>query len=561
MSTFRAPGSTRPRSKILSGVGLVLALLASLIAFAPAAFAHHANLSGSWQCDTDTGEYVVTWTIHHPDESWNDPVESSYSGWPPRATAKDMVIDSTDPTVSFSSTTLAPGESATATQQLAGSTSGWQELDVDVHWEWEERDFGDQDYYPVSGHYRTESAKVELDGDCDQEVIPEDPEVTLSKECEVPDKLHVPNTEGVTYLLDGDDVSGETLEGPLSGTLTAEADEGYELTEEWSYPFDLGVGDPCPEEVTPEDPEVTLSKECEVPDKLHVPNTEGVIYLLDGDDVSGETLEGPLSGTLTAEADEGYELTEEWSYPFDLGVGDPCPEEVTPVDPEVNQSEQCEVEGTLVIPDVGGVFYLLDTGEGPEKVVGELTGPISGTLSVEAQEGHVLVGDDAFPMEIDIAAAEDCPPPPPPPEDDPVTSASLSYVCDADGTVTFSSTDGASDFVVEVDGSVVYDQSLEGEETLPLTIEGTTSVIVRADGVVLVNEDVVFEACDDGEVGGIGEEAPGEETVVEGTEEEPPASAPASLPRTGISAGILAMVAALTMGFGATLRAASRRLR
>ncbi|MDZ7677501.1 MAG: hypothetical protein U5K29_03000 [Acidimicrobiales bacterium] len=627
MSTSRAPGSTRPRSKILSGVGLVLALLASLIAFAPSAFAHHAEITGSAECDPATGDYIVDWET----SSWNpgepsgihDDIRPRYttdpgagtnwnslSGWSSPAFEGEF----TEEVTSFGDSFTVPGDTthlrirSVAVGSWASGSGGDDiritevSLDGDCKQETApvEPTVTPSQQCGVEGTFEipdTEGVQYLLDGDPIEagiydgpesgtltaeaeagyeltnsqwsfpvvlpaaidctEATPVDPQVSDAPRCDLPGQVHILSSQGVTYLLDGEPIEAGTHDGPISGTLTAVADEGFVLEDEsWSYEIDVAGVEPC-DDAAPVAPVVNLSEACEVEGTLVIDDTEGVTYFLDGDEIAPGTYDGPRSGTLTAVADEGYELTEdEWSEEVDLPAAEPC-DDAAPVAPVVNLSEACEVEGTLVIDDTEGVTYFLN---GDEIAPGTYDGPRSGTLTAVADEGYELT-EAEWSEEVDLPAAEDCPPPPPPPEDDPVTAASVDYVCDADGSVTFSSTDGASDFVVEVDGSVVYDQSLEGEETLPLTIEGTTSVIVRADGVVLVNEDVVFEACDDGEVGGIEEEAPEDETVVEGTDEEPPAPAPASLPRTGISAGILAMVAALTMGFGATLRAASRRLR
>ncbi|MFP4513329.1 MAG: hypothetical protein ACLFRV_10340 [Acidimicrobiales bacterium] len=559
----RAPGSTRPRSRILSGVGLVLALLASLIAFASSPVDATGGQGSDDECYVEVQETKYkreipehTYEKHTSTRYW-DPQDwewGDWSEWTLWGGGSTQTVVGFDPPEYVDTS----GDPISEDGVPHGSGFGW------------ERNYRYQmkpDSTTGSGTYeKTGWLTEEPDGDGWQvwktrtvkgETFPCPSAEATSGTCEAPGEITPTESEHYT---------SEIEDGVVTFTATPPAVFGDDVQTEFDFSDEIAQleGEQCDEEVTPEDPEVTLSKECEVPDKLHVPETEGVTYFLGDDDVTGETLEGSQSGTLTAEADEGYKLNDpDWEFTFDLAAAEPCPEEVAPGEPGVNQSEECEVEGTLVIPDTGGVVYLLDTGEGDEVIEpGTHEGPISGTLSVEAEEGHVLVGDDDFPMEIDIAAAEDCPPPPPPPEDpdDPVTSASVDYVCDADGSVTFSSTDGASDFVVEVDGEIVHSETLEGTNEVDITIDGTTSVIVRADDVVLVNENVEFEACDDdGEVGGIGAQAPEPET--EEPQEEPPASAPTSLPRTGISAGVLAMVAALTMGFGATLRAASRRLR
>jgi hypothetical protein len=102
-----------------------------------------------------------------------------------------------------------------------------------------------------------------------------------------------------------------------------------------SFPFALDAAEPCPTVVTPVAPTVTQSQVCEEEGSIQIPSTEGVTYWLDGKDVSGQTLSGPLSGTITATADEGYVLSNpEWSYAFDVTPADTCPTEVTATSPD-----------------------------------------------------------------------------------------------------------------------------------------------------------------------------------------------------------------------------------
>lgn len=118
-------------------------------------------------------------------------------------------------------------------------------------------------------------------------------------------------------------------------------------------------------------------------------------------------------GPFTATADDGYVFASTQTDTFSTGeitvdsVADdePCGDVVTAVEPEIVQSAECEVEGTLTIPETGGVRYLLD---GEEISAGVHSGPISGTLTAEAVDGYELANPD-FSVEIDIAAAEDCP--------------------------------------------------------------------------------------------------------------------------------------------------------
>ena len=162
---------------------------------------------------------------------------------------------------------------------------------------------------------------------CDKLVTAVTPKVKQSQECGVEGKLIIPKTEGVRYLLNGDVIAAGVHSGPISGTLTAEALDGYRLSNpDFSVEIDIPAADPCPVVVTPVAPELVEAQECGVPDRLVVPETGGVVYLLNGEDVSGETLEGPLSGTIVAEAADGHVLSEDLAYDFTLKAATPCPQ-------------------------------------------------------------------------------------------------------------------------------------------------------------------------------------------------------------------------------------------
>jgi hypothetical protein len=228
--------------------------------------------------------------------------------------------------------------------------------------------------------------------------------------------------------------------------------------------------------------------------------------------------------------------------------GEQCDEEVTPADPEVAQSTECEVEGELVIPNTGGVKYLLD---GEEIAAGSHTGPISGTLTAEALDGHKLTNPE-WSFEVDIAAAEDCP------YD---VSASLSYECDADVTVTLTS-EGATEFEISVNGEVAATETVSDTENVVVTIDETSTIVVTANGEEILDEVVEYVDC--GDVLGDDEEASEEDENgdVAGDDAEAEASeetGATTLPMTGASAGLLTLLAGMAMGLGTALRTISRR--
>jgi LPXTG-motif cell wall-anchored protein len=77
---------------------------------------------------------------------------------------------------------------------------------------------------------------------------------------------------------------------------------------------------------------------------------------------------------------------------------------VTPVDPTVDPSGECDVEGTYVIASTEGIDYLLD---GVVVAAGRYDGPASGTVTARAQEGFTLA-DTSWSYALDLPAAETC---------------------------------------------------------------------------------------------------------------------------------------------------------
>lgn len=179
--------------------------------------------------------------------------------------------------------------------------------------------------------FSTGEVEVKAVGDeepCDELVTAVEPGQEQSQECGVEGTLTIPDTEGVQYLLDGEPIAAGDHTGPISGTLTAEAKDGYELTNpDFSVEVDIAAAEECPTVVTPVDPELVEASECGVPDRLIVPETGGVEYLLNGEDVSGQTLEGPLSGTIVAQPKAGHVFDGEQTveYQFDLAGPEACP--------------------------------------------------------------------------------------------------------------------------------------------------------------------------------------------------------------------------------------------
>ncbi len=245
---------------------------------------------------------------------------------------------------------------------------------------------------------------------CPTRVTPVPPTSDPSPRCGTEGTYTIPATTGVEYLLDGDLVAAGTYAGPVDATVTARAAAGYTLTEPtWSVHLVVAPAEDCPVivVVTPVDPTVVQSPSCGKQGSVTVPATEGLRYLLDGEPFAAGTHTGPVAGTVTAEALEGWTLANpEWSFTVAVAAAEACPVivVVTPVDPTVTPSDECGVEGSYAIPSTAGVQYLLD---GEPIAAGTYDGPQSGTVTATALEGYRL-STTTWSYALDLAAADTC---------------------------------------------------------------------------------------------------------------------------------------------------------
>ena len=209
-------------------------------------------------------------------------------------------------------------------------------------------------------------------------------------------------TEHITYTVNGN-------------VVTATPDKGYELgaAEGWTIDPETGVGTftvtlvtpDCTVQVTVVDPTITISEQCGVAPTFTIPATTGVTYLVDGEPIEPGTYSSPTTGTITAQAQQGYALSNsEWSFTLDLPATTACPTVVTPVDPTVDPSTTCGVEGSYTIASTEGIEYLLD---GVVVTAGSHEGPASGTITARALEGFTLA-DAEWSFGLELPAAEDC---------------------------------------------------------------------------------------------------------------------------------------------------------
>lgn len=168
----------------------------------------------------------------------------------------------------------------------------------------------------------------EATNDCP--ATPVEPEVTQSGKCEVEGFFVIPDTEGIIYLVDGEEQeAGTVITGPGTFEVTAIAKEGFELTAEFGITITLDPADDC---VTAVPPTVIEGEACGVNDSFTIPSTEGVIYLVDGKVAeAGAVFNTPGSYTITVQAADGFELTNpDFMGVITLDAGKPCPVVTTP---------------------------------------------------------------------------------------------------------------------------------------------------------------------------------------------------------------------------------------
>lgn len=208
-----------------------------------------------------------------------------------------------------------------------------------------------------TNQYSSGTVDVGVSGDeepCDQLATPVAPVIVLSQECGVQGSFTIAETEGVTYFLDGVEIAAGTHSGPVSGTITAEAQDGYELTDpEFSVEIEVPAAEECDETVTAVNPTVAQSSACEVEGSYTIPTTVGVNYLLNGIAIAAGTYAGPATGTITAQAQDGYELTNpDFSFALNVAAAEKCTEvEVIVVPPKT--PPKTEVLPVEVLPFTG----------------------------------------------------------------------------------------------------------------------------------------------------------------------------------------------------------------
>jgi LPXTG-motif cell wall-anchored protein len=205
-----------------------------------------------------------------------------------------------------------------------------------------------------------------------------------------------------------------TSHGDVHATDTSRKDgkDKDKVIETWTITVLARLtGEQCLTQVAPVNPTVVLSTMCGAEGTYTIPTTTGISYLLAGTTIAAGTYPGPASGTVTAAVATGYVLSNPtWSYALSLAAATACPQAavtqvVTPVNPTVDPSSTCEVQGTYSIPVTTGISYLLD---GKAIAAGSYQGPASGLVTAVAATGYTL-STTTWSYALSLAAPAICP--------------------------------------------------------------------------------------------------------------------------------------------------------
>ncbi len=297
------------------------------VALAPAASAEDLTISGDARCDSsqDNGTKRVIWKFHNDRDTTATLTDVAFTGG---GHARDI-----PPTVPPNGTVkvIQGGIPSTSTEATATAHVSWPdgtELDA--------------------------TGTVALPENCapQEDAEAEPPVISVAEACGVDSTLTIPASDVADYFLNGEPVTG-TVTGPVSGTVTAEAKDGFVLTGTTSWPVDLPATRAC-EEVTPTAPEITQSSACDVPGSFTVVATTGVRYEFNGSPIEAGTVTGRASGTLVAIAEAGYTLTGTTEWTIAVAAFAPC-EETPPtvVSPEVEPPVLANTGAAGTAPLVG----------------------------------------------------------------------------------------------------------------------------------------------------------------------------------------------------------------
>jgi hypothetical protein len=204
------------------------------------------------------------------------------------------------------------------------------------------------------------------------------------------DTFTVPSVVGVRYLVGGTVVAAGTHPGTGTVVVTAEAEDGYELTGPATFSLvftDLQAVSP----VAPGHQD----KGGTTHDTYTLPVVPGITYLVDGQPVAPGTYPATRTVVVTVVAAPGYAVDGPGTFTL---VFDPAVEAVAVAVPDLEVvPSRGTTAGTYTIPAIEGVRFLVD---GEEVPPGTYTGSGRVVVTVVADEGYELAGADELSFDL-----------------------------------------------------------------------------------------------------------------------------------------------------------------
>lgn len=247
-------------------------------------------------------------------------------------------------------------------------------------------------------------------------VNPVAPTVVPSEACDQQGYVLIPNIAGIKYHWKGEwatDLSGQTISGPINKTLVAKAASGWTIepgaTTEWKV--EIAPADECIDDPGFEFGNVLMvcnpkTGEFQVSELGFINLDEGENYTWDGSSQSGLT--AGTYGPFTATAEPGFSF--QGGKTFTTGEitvvesfdEEECDKLVKAAWPIVVQSEGCDIEGFVKVPNKEGVDYYLVDGETETLVNGQtLTGAGTYVIVARAQDGYELEGKSRWTLTVE----------------------------------------------------------------------------------------------------------------------------------------------------------------
>lgn len=287
---------------------------------------------------------------------------------------------------------------------------------------------------------------------CDVSVTPAAPGKNPPT-CQADGTVKVPTTTGVTYTV--------TDLGTRQFKVVATPKAGYKFpggaTTEWTITVDPKLtGTQCDIEVTPVAPDVSTITKCNTYGSVVPATTTGVNYEL----TVGNGKEG--AWTVVASPKAGYKFDSgatQKVYSGDLGTYTLCV--ATPVSPNVKAITDCDMDGSVVLPNTEGVAYAITEGNGKTGLV---------KVVATAKPGYKLADGAQTVFTADLGTHTTCVTPAAPGKNPPTCQAPGSVKLPTTPGVTYATVDeGNNTFLVTATAESGY--KLKGQSTWTVVVD------------------------------------------------------------------------------------------